>query len=76
MQVIISCNRFTPNTVFVPGVMGLGLFGKTATHLERFLGRKLLWAKFGLKTCLLDLLGISKNVNYLLIYKIQEVYMY
>lgn len=56
--------------------MGLGLFGKTATHLERFLGRKLLWAKFGLKTCLLDLLGISKNVNYLLIYKIQEVYMH
>lgn len=76
MQVIISHNRFTPNTVFVPGVMGLRLFGKTATHLERFPGRKLLWAKFGLKTCLLDLLGISKNVNYLLICKIQEVYMH
>lgn len=33
-------NSSTPNTVFVPGVMGLRLFGKTATHLERFPGEK------------------------------------
>lgn len=72
-QVVISLNGFTPNTIFAPGVMGLGLFCKTVTCLERCLGRKLLWAKFGPKTCLLDLLSVLKNLNYLLKCKIQEV---
>ena len=72
-QVIISLNRFTPNTIFAPDVMGLGLFCKTVTCLEKCLGRKLLWDKFGPKTCLLDLLSVLKNLNYLLKCKIQEV---